>query len=285
MIGELAEHVDLSASTLGPAPEQNQERVGESPDVRALGWGVELPVNPPSMVAEQAVVLDPSSPKVLFKEGPWVGQWAGYIFTTIEHGGRPACGYKLDTASEPTDTFHGPRPGKYFGLNGVLGYHHDGNGPPPGKDPSSDRDLADLGWGPALAIPRHQAEHAGQEPTAMPESPIGEAKMEKDAEQLPINKQAFELTAKAVAMHNKIQRAEKAFEVKEEKKGVTRRAAYNLLMRLKENNKRHKSYSEEMISQLLSEGSHPFGGPIVGAGERFGCLVSDVLCDPGEGQL
>ena len=97
----------------------------EDPAVKALGWGVEVSVSIPTAneTHQHAVVCDPSSGTVLFKECAWVGMWAGYIFTTIEHGGKRVSGYKLDTACEPRDAFHGPRPGKYFGLRGVVGYH------------------------------------------------------------------------------------------------------------------------------------------------------------------
>ena len=68
----------------------------------------------------------------------------------------------------------------------------------------------------------------------------------------PVKPAVLDLTPKALAMHNKIQQSEKAFELKEEKKAGTRRAAYNLLMRLKENDKRHKKFDKELISQLLA---------------------------------
>ena len=61
-----------------------------------------------------------------FKESAWIGEWIGFVYTTVEHGGKHLTGYKLDQATEPASQWRGSKPHKFFGLrNGVLGYHYD----------------------------------------------------------------------------------------------------------------------------------------------------------------
>ena len=134
---------------LSIGPQQPQQQAYQ--DVRALGWGVTCEVTLPGMPTPPK----PSGEKVelrneygvWFKEGMWMGPWAGYVYTTVEANGTRLTGYKMDDTCEPCSTWNGPRPRKYFGLKDeVLGYHFDRAGPPLSNDPASDSKLREMGW-------------------------------------------------------------------------------------------------------------------------------------------
>ena len=230
-------------------------------EVQALGWGVNLEITLPHQARQpqeqrEKIVLKDGNDLVLFKESQWMGKWRGYFFTSILHEGKHLTGYKLDQASEPTDTWSGPRPHKYFGLKGdILGYHYDARGPAPCHDPASDSLLLQMGWGRTQVhdqpdvnqpVPPVQPASLTENPNPAP-SPCG-------AEPVPPAQPASLTEAFVAKLNEKAMNNAMALDFKGVEPGkpaTTRRAAYNALVRLKNNPARLKEVDPVMRQKLL----------------------------------
>ena len=226
-------------------------------DVQKLGWGVTLTLSGSlhgQSRSEPLVLKDQDM--VTFKESKWIGSWCGYFYTSIEHAGKHVTGYKLDIATEPTDEFAGPRAHKYFGLlEGVLGYHFDPNGTPPSADPGSDQILQEMGWGKPSAP---------QTPAAAP-SPAADVVMTDVKKELPEEPPLAgpvtsppTATPRLTAEHLKLldkQQANPPTACGKPDKSMTRRAAYNLLNRIKNNPTRLNLLDPKVREKLLTSDS------------------------------
>eukprot|EP00435_Cladocopium_sp_Y103_P042197 s2760_g11.t1 len=171
---------------------------------------------------------------VTFKESKWIGSWCGYFYTSIEHSGKHVTGYKLDIATEAKDFFAGPRAHKYFGLlNGVLGYHFDSNGTPPRV---STQPVAETP--PPAAAPS---------PAADVDVPMKDVKEEPVADPPTA---CPRLTAEHLRLLEN--QANPPSTGGKPDKTMTRRAAYNLLNRIKNNPNRLNLLDPKIREKLLT---------------------------------
>lgn len=226
-------------------------------DVQKLGWGVTLTVS--GSLHEQS--HSKSEPLVLkdqdvvtFKESKWIGCWCGYFYTSIEHAGKHVTGYKLDMATEPKNEFDGPKAHKYFGLlGGVLGYHFDPNGPPPSDDPSSDQILQKMGWGQPSSAPQ------ALDVAPSPATDVVMTDVKQEPEEPPladslarVKNDTPRLTAEHLKLHEKQQVDPPTACPGKPDKSMSRRAAYNLLNRIKNNPNRLNLLDPKVREKLLS---------------------------------
>ena len=245
--------------------------------MQALGWGVHLEITLPHQVHQpqehrEKVVLKDSNDLLLFKESEWMGKWRGYYFTSIDHEGKHLTGYKLDQATEPIDTWSGPRPHKYFGLqDGILGYHYDARGPAPCHDPTSDSLLLEMGWGqqkvqsvPAVEPTPKEPEQpealpgaAVSSPEALPSAAVSSVQQEGAASPTaavppvqPVHLSAESLAKLNAKTLNNVGALDKVGDAG--KNATTRRAAYNALLRLKNNADRLKEVDPKLRQKLLA---------------------------------
>lgn len=231
-------------------------------DVQKLGWGVNLTVSGSlhgQSRSEPLVLKDQDM--VTFKESKWIGSWRGYFYTSIEHGGQHVTGYKLDIATEPKDEFAGRRAHKYFGLcDGMLGYHFDHNGPPTSADPGSDEILHKMGWGKPFA-PETAA--AAPSPSTAADVVMTDVKEELPAEP-PLAEPVADpgtaapaprLTAEHLKLLAEQQNPPTACAGNKPDKTMTRRAAYNLLNRIKNNPTRLNLLDPKIREKLLTSDS------------------------------
>lgn len=234
-------------------------------DVQALGWGVRLTISLPhegtktvhEEKQQRLILKADGKDQILFKESPWIGQWQGYVYTTIEHSGRLHSGYSLDKAFEPRDTFKGQKIGKRFGLkDGVgLGYHFDEKGVPPSADPASDQLLIKMGWGQSKpAATTTVVEETPETPKAV-EAPQVEKQVQNatgvvsagpPAERPKQHQFSFELPEKTKSPgENQVANV------------TSRRAAFNVLQRLRNNPERLKAVHPDLQARLLASPSIP----------------------------
>ena len=209
---------------------------------------------------------------IQFQQSPWLGQWMGYVYTTVEdENGRRLTGYKMDQACEPTSTWNGPRPRKYFGLKaGVLGYHFDSSGPPLADDPFADSKLREMGWGqqpttqssattnPTSQEADNESKTAEQGKTAEPaEPPVVNAMAMPATPSKNTHNFAF-LSAANLAKHTatpgSVAAAAHPVACGGGPSKMTRRAAYNALDRLRKNPHRMEKVDPKLREKLLASG-------------------------------
>ena len=150
-----------------------------------------------------------------------------------------------------------PKAHKFFGIHdGILGYHYDWNGTPPSADPSSDEMLMEMGWGsrPSPSVP----DAVMQDPPKSAEAEEGPQPALIAPKEEP-QTQGARLTAERL-QELQVQKALPPGSLvpggaAQEKAVLTRRAAYNLLNRVKNNPSRHNLLDPKLREKLLTSDS------------------------------